>query len=153
MSVTSSQYIIATITGTIEDVVDGQVIEYAAAAPPEIRSSYPGSCLPWANQEQAFDQTPNQGVVRLDASNGFTFQVIQPNSYYDNLTLIQPRVEVYYNSNTIPKTKVMNLSDINIKHRTLTYPPERTSPFFYERNESSMKTQAEIFAEKSICSK
>ena len=69
------------LTGQIEEQVKDNAIHYVASAPPDHRASFTGSGLPFANQLQAFDNTPNQGRAVLDNQNTFKLKLIMPNSY------------------------------------------------------------------------
>ena len=55
---------------------------YKAAAPADLRLSYSGSGLPFANPDQAYFDTPNKGTFQTHSNGAFDFQLWAPNSYY-----------------------------------------------------------------------
>lgn len=71
-------------------------VRFTAAAPADLRLSYSGSGLPFANPEQAFDGTPNQGEFQSNPDGSFEFQIWSPNSYYtcQGVNLIDPHVTI-----------------------------------------------------------
>lgn len=120
------------INGEITDKVTEQNVYYVAPAPCDMMTTFSGSGLPFANKEQAFSNTPNQGVVKLN-ENKFTIHLMRPNSYYKDFNNIQlPHVYITYNTN---KTVNIELADEKIAYRSLQYPPLRTSQevSFYDR--------------------
>lgn len=84
---------IVTVNGNCSNKADG--VEYVAAAPPNLGSSYMGSALPFANPYMAYEGTPNRGSVPV-INNKFEFQIRMPNSYYvhGGKILIEPHVHV-----------------------------------------------------------
>jgi hypothetical protein len=138
------------IMGQIEDVVDNGVLEFLAAAPPEVRPSYHGTGLPWSSRSQAMDNTPNIGKLQVTSNKEFSFKVVQPNAYYDDGKLVTPCVELYYQTNGVLQTKILALDDIHVSDRSLRYSSHRTSPEFYQQPTSGARTQAEIFASKAV---
>lgn len=79
------------VSGTCK--APGNVLKYMAPSPPDLRMSRAGSALPWANEDMAYDNTPNKGEVQIH--NGqFSFTLANPNCYYtDNGSkLLQPHV-------------------------------------------------------------
>jgi len=71
-------------------------LKYLAASPPDLRKSYMGAGLPFANPEMAYEETPNKGEVSLNTTGHFEIVLVQPNSYYVNngKDLISPHVHV-----------------------------------------------------------
>lgn len=59
-------------------------LRYWASNPIDRHQSYTGSGLPFPNPEIAFDNTPNQGLLRASGS-VFEVKVHYPNGYYVNL--------------------------------------------------------------------
>ncbi|HEY9701677.1 MAG TPA: hypothetical protein V6C58_04490, partial [Allocoleopsis sp.] len=51
------------LIGKLEDSVSDKRIFYIAASPADHKATYTGSGLPFANQIQAFENTPNIGEV------------------------------------------------------------------------------------------
>ncbi len=116
----------------ITDEITDEFVSFVAPSPAQSMASFTGSGLPWATEEQAFQNTPNKGVVKLD-KNRFVIRLIRPNSYYVDFNTIQnPHVQIQYN-----KTKRFNveLSFEKIAHRSLQYPPLRVveKEDFYNR--------------------
>ena len=125
------------VTGTIEEKVKDNKILYIAATPADYRANYTGSGLPFYNQLQAFDNTPNIGIVDIGTDNSFEIKLLMPNSYMVGLGSV-----------TIPPTLYIEFIDVNgkkknisikvsngIPYRTLTYPltpRPRDSPTFYD---------------------
>ena len=135
-----------TVNGTIQDPVDDNKIMYYAASPPDFRTTYTGSGLPFANQEQAFYNTPNKGFVRLN--NGkFSIELLYPNSYMVGLgtVTIPPTLYIEYLSNGKKEEVSIKLSE-GLPYRMLTYPSigrARSSPEFY-REDLPVRTQEQI---------
>jgi len=85
-----------TVRGTLSSLAGPQTLRYWAAAPTERRQSLVGSGLPFANEEQAMDSSPNQGSFQIN--NGrFDFAVRSPNAYYtcQGNTLVYPHVNLF----------------------------------------------------------
>jgi hypothetical protein len=74
-------------------VMGATSVKYAAAAPADLRMSYMGSGLPYANEEIAYEGSPNMGEAQVKEG-AFTFNLVSPNSYYkDNgATMVEPHV-------------------------------------------------------------
>lgn len=125
------------IKGHIEDFVKDKKIYYIAAAPADYRSSFTGSGLPFYNQIQAFENTPNIGEIHLDEHNSFEIDLMTPNSYMVGLgsvTILPTLYIEYLNKNDISKVITIKVSN-GIPYRSLTYPLQprpRTGPEFYD---------------------
>lgn len=135
-----------TVFGRINERVHGNVIRYAAASPPDYRATYTGSGLPFANEAQAFYNTPNSGYVTL-IDNTFEVKLMYPNSYYVGLgTVIMPPTLYIYYQNTQGEERVVNVKISNgIPYRTLTYPKQRDSAVFYSKGWSlPVRTQEQV---------
>ncbi len=140
-----------TISGHITDNLKDNTIHYIAAAPPDRRASFSGSCLPFPNQIHAFDNTPNIGKLELGLNNSFNIKLMTPNSYMVGLgsVTIPPTVYISYtkpdNTNKIISIKV----DEPIGYRTLTYPvdprPRKDATFYSDQFDREVKTQEEMF--------
>lgn len=118
--------------------IDENRIEYLGAHPPDRRTSFSGSALPFPNEEHAYDNTPNRGQLMLDESEEpsgeLTFAF--PNAYYVNLgnDYVKPHLRLRWKQNgTMRETRVDLLE--KVPFRTLTHPLERTSPHFYENDD------------------
>jgi hypothetical protein len=153
-------YIVASITpdmgksdlhvkGFINEFVDDNRIHYLAAAPADYRYSFHGSGLPFANPKQAFQHTPNKGVIELQ-QNQFEIKLRYPNSYYVALgtVLVPPTLTIEYL--TSGERRVINIEIANsIPFRLLTYPKSTTyvrdNPLFYKGMETlPVRTQEQI---------
>ena len=145
------------VHGTITEMVDDDRIMYLAAAPPDYRTSYTGSALPFQNADIAFHNTPNKGEKVL-RGNRFDVDLLFPNSYYEGLGryLIPPTLYVNYKSGGQEKTIAIQVSQ-PIPYRRLTYPESRNvehslgldvmnqGPSFYKGNEQlPIRTQERI---------
>jgi hypothetical protein len=118
-------------SGFINEMPDNNEIYYIASSPPDYRYSFPGSGLPFANAEDAFEGTPNKGVVQLNAGR-FTVNLQYPNAFYEHLgsKYVPPTLFVKYTVGGKQKEKSFKISD-GIPFRTLTYSPLRTGAEFY----------------------
>lgn len=121
------------VVGKVKEQVKDDIIHYFAASPPDHRSTYTGSGLPFANQSQAFDNSPNIGAVKL-MDNTFEIKLMYPNSYYVGLgtVYIPPTIFIkYINIEGTERTFAIKVSH-GIPYRTLTYPQNRKDPGFYK---------------------
>lgn len=135
---------------TMHETVDGGIVRYFAASPPDYRSSFSGSGLPFANAEQAFQNTPNKGTVRLPAgSNTFVLRLLYPNAYYVNLgsVLVPSVVHFRYTSGGQPRARAHVIST-GVPYRMLTYPAQHTrsrhDAGFYDNRDLPIRTQEQI---------
>lgn len=124
------------IKGTIENALPNSEIRYVAASPADRRATYTGSGLPFHNEKQAFDNTPNSGKTRLSGIS-FKIPLLFPNAYHVDLgnQLIPPTLYINYidsnNQNqTAGQTVAIKLGD-PIPYRFLEYPSQ---PFTQTRN-------------------
>jgi len=146
-----------TVKGKIKSSDPNAKVLFWAPSPPDYRTSYSGSGLPFSSQEQAFENTPNTGAVSVQ--NGeFSFKIKYPNSYYVGLgTVYMPphvNIKVCDNNNNCCEVSSIKLGD-GIPFRMLTYPPPpgsaaRCSPMFYMgRNRLPVRTQEQILRDSS----
>jgi len=86
---------IFTIRGNLHSLGE-QNLRFWAAAPVERRMSLVGSGLPFASEEQAMENSPNQGSFKVDGLGRFEFAVRAPSGYYtcQGNTLVQPHVKI-----------------------------------------------------------
>jgi hypothetical protein len=125
------------VRGRIEESVKDNTIWYTAASPADHRASYSGSGLPFANQLQAFDNTPNIGTYKLGPDNSFEIELMTPNSYMVGLgsVTVPPTLYIQYTTgNNEPKLITIKVSN-GIPYRTLTYPMDpraREGASFYD---------------------
>lgn len=117
------------VFGKIHEKVQGNTIRYVAASPPDYRATFTGSGLPFANQSQAFHNTPNKGVITL-IDDTFEVALMYPNSYYIGLgtVIVPPTLYIYYiNNEGIERDVKIQLSE-GIPYRLLSYPAQQTKP-------------------------
>lgn len=139
------------IIGTMSEPVQDGVVSFIAAAPLERRASYSGSGLPFASQIQAFENTPNVGVAKLDKNNNFGFEIDTPNSYMVGLGSVKVPPVVYLTYFTLAGQKKMATVQVreSIAYRSLTYPtaprPRKDATFYDTQFYLWPKTQEQIF--------
>lgn len=143
------------LTGNIEEPVKDKTLYYIAATPPDHRASFTGSGLPFANQLQAFDNTPNQGQVTLDDQNRFKIDLIMPNSYMVGLgsVTVGPVVYLQYiNMEGSLRTITVHISH-GIPYRSLTYPmyprARRNVTFYDSQFYLPVRTQEQILRDSA----
>jgi hypothetical protein len=138
------------VKGRIEEQVENNKIFYIAASPADHRANYSGSGLPFYNQLQAFDNTPNIGTLDVGYDNSFEIKLLTPNSYMVGLGSV-----------TIPPTLYIEFVDLNgnkkdisikvsngIPYRTLTYPltprPRENATFYDSQFYLPVRSQEQI---------
>ena len=139
------------IRGNILDEVKDKKIFFIAANGTDRRASFSGSGLPFANQQQAFESTPNIGEVELDYNNSFLIDLITPNSYLVGLgsVTIPPSLFIeYFRLNGEKRIITIKVAE-PIPYRTLTYPldprPRANATFFDTQFSFPVKTQEQHF--------
>lgn len=144
------------VQGVIRELVENNELYYIAAAPPDYRATYTGSGLPFANQDQAFDNSPNFGKVAM-TDNTFNIQLMFPNSYYVGLgtVIVPPTLYIQYISAITKEVRniTIKLSD-GIPYRMLSYPMEytraRTDAMFYKDGwDMPVRTQEQILRDSA----
>lgn len=128
-----------------EGPINGKII-YWAPAPAGRNGSFAGSGLPYSSPSQAFENTPNRGIVEYK-NRTFEFKVISPNAYYKHLgsTYVEPHVAFKVcNHKRIYNIKLGN----GIPFRTLTYAsndfPRKDCLYYYGKDELPVRTQEDI---------
>jgi hypothetical protein len=144
------------VTGNVNDYLKKLInikpvfCKYWAAAPPNYTASYAGSGLPYNNEKEALDNTPNKGVIKIDGDK-FIFYLNYPNSYYINMgtTLIKPQVKILLCDEK--KQPISNVYTINlgnsIPFRSLTWSEKRKwskGPMFFSNPNLPIRTQSQI---------
>ena len=120
-------------------------LAYIAPAPADYRASFSGSGLPFPNREQAFDDTPNNGVVAVNGGS-VVLHLHMPNAYYDDFkgTLVLPHVLCMAMYNDQKKDFVIELGN-KIPYRALTYHNGRRNAEFYNKGWSMpVRTQESV---------
>lgn len=144
-----------TIVGTIKEPVKGNTIYYFASNPPDYRATYTGSGLPFANQNMAYENSPNKGKTQL-IDNSFEIKLMYPNSYYVGLgtVLVPPTVFVeYFNTSGEKRNVSIKLSD-GIPYRMLTYPmsftlPRKDAMFYNNHHHLPVRTQEQVLRDSA----
>lgn len=133
------------VKGVINDTVIDNQIRYIAASPADRRASFAGSGLPFHNERQAFDNTPNRGVINLE---GKTFQIPLkfPNSYYivAGSKLVPPSLYIYYtDAKGDDRTVTIKLGN-PIPYRLLDYPcQEHPTGNFYHAHHHNLPVRSQ----------
>lgn len=133
------------INGTFTDKVDSR-IRYYAASPPDYRSSYPGSALPFSTEKQAFENTPNIGTVEVDDENKFELKLLKPNSFFNIDSRVYPCVNIIYEYRGEAKTLTIELGDIHNRHRTI-----QSNPRKFPQSEDVVVTQEKLMKKRKFC--
>ncbi len=134
------------IQGKLSNTQGNQKIQYWASSPADYITSYSGSGLPFANEEMAYNNSPNIGSINC-SDGSFSFKIKYPNSYYTGLGSIYnaPHINIKV-GNKVEKIQLGS----GIPFRMLTYPPppgtaKRCSPMFYMgRDRLPVRTQEQI---------
>ena len=143
-----------TITGKLKNNIPDTTILYWASSPPNFRSSFSGSGLPFANPEQAFDRSPNVGAIKT-INGEFSFNIFYPNAYYVGLgsLYVSPHVHLKICEENETHHHSIKISE-GIPYRTLTYPAPpsknpRTGPLFYHNTNLPLRTQEQILRDSA----
>lgn len=140
------------ITGNIKKSNGKYYIKYVAPNPPTYSSNFSGSGLPYPNENIAFENTFNKGIVPV--KNGiFSFKINYPNSYYKNMGTIyvNPHVKVLLfndKNENIGKEKILYLGE-GIPFRSLSRNIKNTSPLFYINNNLTVRSQYQILLDSA----
>lgn len=121
-----------TVRGRVAEAIDGGVLRYVAAAPPDYRTSFTGSGLPFGSSKQAFDNTPNQGRVRVTPDGRFEVPLAYPNAYYDQsgTVLVEPTLYLSYDVAGREVKRKVPLGG-RVPYRDVAWPKLRTGADFY----------------------
>lgn len=143
-----------TIKGRINEYVKDDTVYYLAAAPPDYRATFSGSGLPFANQVQAFQHTPNKGTVKVPGHGSeFEIKLMTPNAYYVGLgtVYVPPTLYLeYVNINGVKRNVSIKLSE-GIPYRSLTHPgpgqktmPRANAMFYATQFHLPVRSQEQI---------
>lgn len=100
--------------------VDGGFFHYIAANPPNKTLGFNGSCLPFANWQQAMEGSANhgQGAVDSEGTSVITLDGGMPNSFHDRLgDKVPPCLFITYTTNGVTQRNRIPLSDGGIPFR------------------------------------
>lgn len=149
------------VQGQIKNAQPNSKIIFWAANPPDYRTSYSGSALPYPNHDMAYESSPSSGVVDVQSNGRFEINLRYPSGYYSGLgtVYVKPHVQfVVKNGNQISALQKIKIGE-GIPFRLLTYPPipetaPRCSPDFYRGAESlPVRTQEFILRDSSYPAK
>lgn len=100
---------------------DGNVY-YIAAAPPDLRTTFTGSGLPFISLEQGFENTPNTGIIHANGSNVIQVPLVFPNMVYQNSVIcIPPTLFLKYMYNGKYVYIKMKISNVAYPYRDVRY--------------------------------
>lgn len=129
-----------------KSMFQGKMVMYWAAAPANFGISLSGSGLPFANAIQAFESTPNKGLLQVSNDNTLTIEMKYPNAYYVGLgslyVIPHLNMKVLANPDGMPSENDLSITipiDNGIPFRTLTYPsppsmlPRNSAEFYRGR--------------------
>jgi hypothetical protein len=130
-------------------------IKYNASNPPTYSSDFSGSGMPFPNEEIAFENSPNKGVVEV-INGDFNFTLKYPNSYYINLgnVYVPPQVKlilVNKDNKVLSDIHTINLGE-GIPFRTLTWPVQRNwnkGALFYNNTDLPVRSQYQILLDSA----
>lgn len=134
----------------------GETIEFLAASPPDYRETFTGSGLPFATKTQAFQETPNNGTVRVINGEAH-INMFLPNSYYEDFnTLVGPYVDIMYKTYDDKERHLTIKLGNAVPYRSLSYPDARVNKQqgFYDGGfELPVRTQEQVLYASAYPSK
>ena len=144
-----------TVNGSFSNIMSNPTLIYWSANPPTYNNSFSGSCLPYPNEDVAFNRTLNKG--RINNSNGtFNIKLKYPNSYYTNLGTIYTPPCLFIKILETGQIYKIPLGQ-GSPFRMLTYPSlknaPRVEPGFYYRRRLPIRTQEQILLDSGYPSK
>lgn len=147
------------VKGTMTEVVPNGEIRYLAASPCDRRASFSGSGFPFHSAQQAFQETPTRGIIKLQG-NSFEVPMLFPNSYYIQVgrELIPPTLFLMYDNAKGEEHVVrIKLSD-PIPYRFLGYPSQFTmgrndASFYHAHHNLPVRSQEQVLLDSAYPSK
>jgi hypothetical protein len=143
------------VKGVITDTVKDNVVRYIAASPADRRSSFTGSGLPFHSEKQAFDVTPNRGMVNLNGK-AFEIALVFPNAYYIDLggKLVPPSLYLHFSdARGDDRTVSIKLGD-PIPYRMLGNPStKRDASFYHAHHNLPVRSQEQVLLDSAYPSK
>lgn len=147
-----------TMSVPLRDTDPPLIVVYWAPNPPERRTSFSGSGLPFPSHDIAYSASLNTNcgsAVVSKMTNTFAFTISYPNAYYAALgtVYVKPHVNVQlHQQNSSPGPVLTRIIGEGMPFRLLSYPPApdtapRTSPSFYDQRPmeiSEGRTQQQI---------
>lgn len=141
------------VAGTIHDIIKDNLVHFLASNPLDRRTSFNGSGFPYANSEQAFEGTPNKGVIN-SKTGSFEIPLLFPNSFYTDLgnSLIPPCLFMKWTSLSGEERQVTIKLGDPVPYRFLGYPEEYTmaredATFYHAHHNLPVRTQEQIFTD------
>lgn len=138
--------------GQFSSEIDGNVVNFIAPSPPDYRSSFNGSALPYASKKQAYDNTPNIGNVQLSSDNSFVVKLAYPNAYYGDFSneLENPYVLLSYSFEGVEKTLKIELNKIINNIRTLRHHVNHNEMFYDNESNLDIRSQEKILRDSQF---
>jgi hypothetical protein len=114
----------ATVTGQALPLPDNRKIEWIAASPPDRRTSFSGSGIPFASEEQAFGGAAQRGVADVSETGHFSVTVMAPNSYHvrSSEAPLAPRLFVFWEAECASHKMAIPIPDASVPGRSLRDP-------------------------------
>ena len=143
----------------INSELSQEVVKFKAAAPAEYRTSFSGSALPFPSERFAFQDSPNEGSIKLSRGvRRFTIELDMPNSYYasNGRDIVPPYVDFVYRTKRArePMITRVYMKEGRVPNRSLSYPSDRTSPAFYRsKAHHAARTQERILRDSGMHAK
>jgi hypothetical protein len=124
--------------------IDSNTLEYISANTPQSITSFSGSALPFKDEAQAYENTPNTGSIRLIKKKG-DIVVQYPNAYYKEFgnIYVKPHVTLIYSTKGVRHAHNVMIAD-SVSSRSLTYPLGRTTPMFYQHDDVVTTQEARL---------
>ncbi|AUF82348.1 hypothetical protein TetV_256 [Tetraselmis virus 1] len=111
-----------TISGKVWPIPENKTVHWIGAKPLELMTSFSGSGMPYANEEQAWHETPLKGSVTVDETGYFeiTFDKI-PNMYHKDSSEhpLPPQIVLYWEHGGEMYEKAVPLNADPRPYRTL----------------------------------
>jgi hypothetical protein len=114
----------ATVTGQALPLPDNMKIEWVAASPPDKRTSFSGSGIQIASEEQAFGGAAQRGVADVSVTGHFSVTVKAPNSYHvrSSEAPLPPRMFVFWEAECASHKMAIPIPDASVPGRSLRDP-------------------------------
>lgn len=136
------------IDGVINEQIDNNKLYYIAAAPADYRGSFSGSGMPFYNEKQAYDNTPNVGNQIVTKEGAYSIKLVYPNAYYNSLEgpIVNPHIKIYFYIKGIQKNIILNFKN-RIPFRDIRFYGDgnyRKNVNFYNNTNLPVRSQEDI---------
>lgn len=113
-----------TVNGKVSPLPDSMSIDWVAASPPDRITSFSGSGIPFASEQQAFEGAAQSGVACVSETGHFSVAIIAPNSYHVNSSEVplSPRLFVFWKSNRVAHKMSIPIPNASVPGRSLRDP-------------------------------